>query len=133
MSIKSSESSNLVEITSRSSTFPNFSEAWRHHGLAVMLVQRNIKLRYAQTILGAIWVIIQPLLLTGILSLVVGAMLALPSDGSPYVLFAFSGTVLWTVFQRVVSETSISMAASGSLILKVYFPRVLVPVSGTLT
>ncbi len=133
MSIKSSESSNLVEITSRSSTFPNFSEAWRHHGLAVMLVQRNIKLRYAQTILGAIWVIIQPLLLTGTLALVLGAMLALPSDGSPYVLFVFSGTVLWSAFQRVVNETSVSMVGSVNLISKIYFPRVLVPISGAFT
>jgi lipopolysaccharide transport system permease protein len=123
----------VVEVSSRRPLFPDLAEAWHHRGLAMVLMQRNIKLRYAQTILGAIWVIIQPLLLTGTLSLVLGAMLSLPSDGSPYVLFAFSGTVLWTLFQRVVSETSISMAASGSLILKVYFPRVLVPVSGTLT
>src|SRR6266849_11072796 len=102
----------VVEVTSRRSLFPDLAEAWHHRGLAIVLVQRNIKLRYAQTILGAIWVIIQPLLLTGTLALVLGAMLALPSDGSPYVLFVFSGTVLWSAFQRVVNETSVSMVGS---------------------
>jgi lipopolysaccharide transport system permease protein len=127
------ECSNVVDITHRIPVFPDLREAWRRRGLSLMLIQRNLKLRYAQTFLGAVWLVIQPLLLTGILSLVLGSMLSLPTDGSPYFLFVFSGTVLWSFFQRIVNDTSTSMVASAGLISKVYFPRILVPVSGALT
>jgi lipopolysaccharide transport system permease protein len=122
-----------VEISSERPIFPDFAEAWRRRGVAAMLAKRNIKLRYAQTILGVVWVVVQPLLLTGTLTLVLGMMFSLPTDGSPYLLFVFSGTVLWSAFQRIVIETSTSMVSSGALILRVYFPRVLVPISAALT
>jgi lipopolysaccharide transport system permease protein len=123
----------LVEITNRIPLFPDLHEAWRCSGVAAMLIRRNIKLRYAQTYLGAIWLIIQPLLVTGVLSLVLGAMLSLPTDGSPYFLFVFSGMVLWTLFLRVVNEASTSLVASVGLISKVYFPRILIPIAAAVT
>jgi lipopolysaccharide transport system permease protein len=123
----------LIEITSKRPLFPDLAEAWRRRGLAAMLVRRNVKLRYTQTALGSVWIVLQSLLLTGTLTLVLGMLLSMPSDGVPYVLFAFTGTVIWSAFSRVVNETSMSMVASGNLILKVYFPRVLVPISGAVT
>jgi lipopolysaccharide transport system permease protein len=98
-----------------------------------MLTLRNVKVRYKQTILGSAWIVIQPLLLTGALTLVLGGFLSVPSDGLPYALFAFTGTALWSAFQRTINDTGISLAASGSIILKVYFPRILVPVAALLT
>lgn len=123
----------VTEITSRDPFFPDLAEAWRHRQLALMLTQRNIKVRYKQTILGSLWIILQPLLLTGMLTLILGMVLAVPSDGVPYALFAFTGTTLWSAFQRTLTDTSTSLANSGSVILKVYFPRILVPVSALLT
>lgn len=123
----------VTEITSREPIFPDLREAWRHRQLAVMLAQRNLKVRYKQTILGSAWIVIQPLLLTGMLTLVLGALLSVPSGGLPYALFAFTGTALWTAFNRVVTDTGISLASSSNVILKVYFPRVLVPAAALLT
>ncbi|MGH6977147.1 MAG: ABC transporter permease [Stellaceae bacterium] len=123
----------VTEITSREPIFPDLREAWRHRQLAVMLAQRNIKVRYKQTILGSAWIVIQPLLLTGMLTLILGALLSVPSGGLPYALFAFTGTGLWTAFNRVVTDTGISLASSSNVILKVYFPRVLVPAAALLT
>ncbi len=120
-------------ITSKPKIFPDMREAWEHRALALMLTRRNIKIRYMQTLLGSVWVIIQPILLTGALTLVGGVLLAAPSQGLPYILFAFTGTTVWSLFQRTVTDTSTSLAVSGPIILKVYFPRILVPVSTALT
>jgi lipopolysaccharide transport system permease protein len=123
----------VTEITSRDPIFPDLADAWRHRQLALVLTRRNIKVRYKQTILGSLWIVLQPLLLTGMLTLVLGRLLAVPSDGLPYALFAFTGATLWNAFQRTLTDTSTSLANSGSVILKVYFPRILVPVTALLT
>jgi len=71
--------------------------------------------------------------ITGVLTIVGGMLLQAPSQGIPYPLFAFTGTVIWSLFQRVLIDTSTSLALSGPIILKVYFPRILVPISSVLT
>jgi lipopolysaccharide transport system permease protein len=123
----------ITEISSRRRVLPDMREAWRHRRLAVMLMQRNIKVRYRQTVLGSLWVVLQPLLLTGVLTVVLGMILQIPSGDLPYVLFALSGTTIWSAFQRALNDTGISLASSGAIILKVYFPRILVPISAALT
>jgi lipopolysaccharide transport system permease protein len=123
----------VTEITSTRALFPDLREAWHHRHLGVMLARRNIKARYMQTLLGSVWIIIQPLLLTGMLTLILGMLLSVPSDGLPYLLFAFTGTIIWSTFQRAVTDTGISLAGSGNIILKVYFPRILIPISSALT
>ena len=120
-------------ISSKPRLFPDLGEAWEHWHLAVMMARRNIKIRYMQTMLGSIWIIIQPILLTGAITLIGGILLAAPSQGLPYILFAFTGTTIWNLFQRTLIDTSTSLAISGPIILKVYFPRILVPVSSALT
>lgn len=129
----SADASPVVEIRSGDPFFPDLGEAWRHRHLAFMLAQRNIKVRYKQTILGSLWMLLQPLLLTVMLTLVAGMLLSVPSGGIPYALFAFTGTSLWSAFQRAMTDTGISLANSSSLILKVYFPRILIPVASLLT
>jgi lipopolysaccharide transport system permease protein len=123
----------VIEIRSRDPFFPDFADAWRHRQLALMLTQRNVKVRYKQTILGSLWIVFQPLLLTGMLTLVLGMLLSVPSGGLPYALFALTGASLWNAFQRTLIDTSVSLANSGSVILKVYFPRILIPVAALLT
>jgi lipopolysaccharide transport system permease protein len=125
--------SGAVEITARQPLFSDLTEAWQYRWMAVALARRNIKTRYTQTILGPGWFILQPILFTGVLTLVMGAILKVSSDGVPYVLFAGSGTVLWTTFNRGLIETSTSLVATGGIFSKVYFPRILVPVAALMT
>jgi len=73
------------------------------------------------------------LILAGLLTIIVGMLLHAPSDGLPYALFALSGSSIWNTFQRATNDTSISFASSGNIILKVYFPRILIPLSAALT
>jgi lipopolysaccharide transport system permease protein len=121
------------EISAKQQYFPELGEAWEHRDLAWVLARRNLKLRYAQTILGSVWIVIQPILLAGMLTAIFGLLISLPTDGVPYALFAFAGTTLWSAFQRALIDTGISMAGNSAIILKVYFPRVLVPLASVLT
>ena len=121
------------EIDAKHRYFPELGEAWQHRHLAWVLARRNLKLRYAQTILGSVWIVIQPVLLAGMLTAIFGLLIALPTDGVPYALFAFAGTTLWSVFQRAVVDTGISMVGNAAIIIKVYFPRILVPLASVLT
>ena len=120
------------EIIAKQQYFPELGEAWQHRHLAWVLARRNLKLRYAQTVLGSVWIVIQPVLLAGMLTAVFGLLIALPTDGVPYALFAFAGTTLWSAFQRALVDTGISMAGNSAIILKVYFPRILVPLASVL-
>jgi lipopolysaccharide transport system permease protein len=122
-----------TEISATHSYFPDLAAAWNHRSLAFALAKRNIKARYMQTALGSVWIVMQPLLLTGALTLVFGMLLSVPTDGIAYPVFVFTGTVVWSAFQRALNDTGMSLASSGNLILKVYFPRILIPVSSILT
>src|SRR5579863_3389325 len=117
----------VMTITSAPALMPDFEECWRNRGLLWMLVRRNIKVRYMQTMLGSTWIVIQPLLLAGMLTVVMGAVLGAPSGDIPYPLFAFTGSAIWNTFQRAFSETSTSFTNSATIIQKVYFPRILIP------
>jgi lipopolysaccharide transport system permease protein len=123
----------VTEITTGARFFPDLAEAWRHRALAVVFARRNLKIRYKQTILGRFWLVVQPLPLTIVLTVFLGKLLSVPSDGMPYALFAFCGTALWAAFQRCVGDASTSLVANSGLLSKVYFPRVLVPISAFLT
>jgi lipopolysaccharide transport system permease protein len=123
----------VVEITSTPPLLPDFAESWRYRWMALALARRNIVTRYTQTMLGPGWFIIQPIMLTGILALVMGAILGAPSDGMPYLLFCGTGAVLWTTFNRSIIEIAMSLVATGGIFGKVYFPRLLVPVAALLT
>ena len=123
----------VTQITSRNPFIPDFVEAWRHHQLAFVLAQRNIKARYTQTLLGSVWIVIQPILLTGVFTLIFGALLSVPTDGMPYIIFAFSGTVIWSTFQRALTDTGMSLVTNSAIVMKVYFPRILIPISTIFT
>jgi lipopolysaccharide transport system permease protein len=110
-------------------TWPGFDlpELWRYRGLLVFLVWREIKVRYAQTVLGAAWAVLQPVLTTVVFTVIFGWFARLPSDGVPYPLFALAALVPWTYFNTAVSGASNSLIANTSLVTKVYFPRLVIP------
>jgi lipopolysaccharide transport system permease protein len=104
-------------------------ELWRYRELLWVLTVRDIKVRYKQTALGILWVVIQPLLLMGVFSLFLGQFAKVPSDGFPYPLFVYAGLVPWTFFANAISTAGNSLVSSAQLITKVYFPRMLIPLS----
>jgi lipopolysaccharide transport system permease protein len=105
------------------------AELWAYRDLLVILTERNLKLRYKQTALGVIWVILQPLIAALIFAVIFGVFAQLPTDGSPYLLFAFAGTLVWNLVSNSVNRAGNSLVGDVNLISKVYFPRMIIPMS----
>ena len=110
----------------------DWGELWRYRDLWVTLALRDIMLRYRQTALGVAWVVLLPLLASGVFTLVFGVVAKLPSDGSPYFLFVFAGYLGWTSFQNTLQRCSISLVGNSVLISRVYFPRIILPTATVL-
>jgi lipopolysaccharide transport system permease protein len=104
----------------------------RHRELLYFLTWRDIKVRYKQTALGIAWAILQPLAVALALAVFLGRMIHLPSDNLPYPVFVYAGMVLWQLFAQGLTESSNSIVNNERLISKVYFPRLLVPLSAIL-
>jgi lipopolysaccharide transport system permease protein len=107
---------------------PDLRELYRYRELLYLLTWRDITVRYKQTVMGAAWAILQPVLATVIFSVFFGHIGKIPSEGVPYPVFALAGLVPWTFFSNGLILGSNSLVANVSFITKVYFPRVLVPV-----
>jgi lipopolysaccharide transport system permease protein len=110
----------------------NFRELWHYRDLLRILIERDVKLRYKQTALGLLWVIIQPLIAAGIFTIIFGLFVKVGSDGVPYLLFSFSGLLGWTYFAGALQRASGSLVSNSQLISKVYFPRLIIPLAHTL-
>jgi lipopolysaccharide transport system permease protein len=104
-------------------------DLWEYRELLYFLTWRDIKIRYKQTVLGASWAIIQPFLAMVVFSLFFGRLAGVPSDGLPYPLFAFTALVPWSFFANGLTQSSNSLVGSSHLITKVYFPRMIIPIS----
>jgi lipopolysaccharide transport system permease protein len=109
----------------------SLSELWPYRDLFWILAVRDVKLRYKQTALGITWVILQPILTSGIFAVVFGTLAKLPSDNSPYMLFAYAGTLPWILFSQSLSRAGGSLVAARDMIAKVYFPRMILPIAST--
>jgi lipopolysaccharide transport system permease protein len=107
-------------------------ELWRYRDLWLTLALRDVKLRYRQTALGVAWVVLLPLLASGIFTLVFNVVAKLPSDGSPYFLFVFAGYLGWNAFQNTLQRCGISLIGNTALVTKVYFPRIILPAASVL-
>lgn len=105
----------------------NLREMWEYRDLLLLLVWREVKSRYAQTILGVGWAIIQPFVSMVVFSIVFGRLAEVPSDGVPYPIFNFAAMVPWTYFSNSLSGASTSLASASRMISKVYFPRLIIP------
>ena len=108
-------------------------ELWEYRELLYFLTWRDIKVRYKQTVLGAAWAIIQPVLTMVVFSLFFGKLAQVPSDGIPYPVFSFAALVPWTFFANGLSQSSASVVGSAHVIKKLYFPRLVVPISSVLS
>lgn len=104
-------------------------EVWAARDLLFALGVRDVKVRYKQTLLGVAWVVLQPLIAAGILSVVFGTVAKLPSDGVPYFLFSYVGFLIWNAFQSTLTRAGTSLVQHQNLLTKVYFPRLLLPLS----
>ena len=107
-------------------------ELWEFREVLYFLVWRDIKVRYRQTLIGATWAIVQPFMTMVVFTVFFGRLAKMPSDGIPYPLFAFAALVPWTFFANGLTQGANSLVASGHLITKVYFPRLLVPTARVL-
>lgn len=102
-------------------------DLWQYRELLYFLTWRDVKVRYKQTVLGAAWAILQPLLTMLIFTLLFGELAGIPSEGIPYPIFAFGGLLIWVFFSNSVTNSGNSLVGSSNLITKIYFPRMIIP------
>jgi lipopolysaccharide transport system permease protein len=107
----------------------DWRELWAYRELLWVLTTRDIKVRYKQTVLGAAWAIIRPFLTMVIFSVVFGQLAKMPSDGYPYPVFVYAGLLPWIFFSAAISTSGQSLVGSANLLSKVYFPRLIIPLS----
>jgi lipopolysaccharide transport system permease protein len=103
---------------------------WEYRDLLYFLVWRDVKVRYKQTAIGIAWVILQPVLTMVVFSLVFGRFAKIPSDGLPYPVFMYAGLLPWNLFASSLSRGSESVVTNSTLISKIYFPRLILPIAG---
>ncbi len=111
----------------------NWVELWRYKELFYIFVWRDVKVRYKQTVLGLVWAIFQPIVTMIIFSIFFGRLAKIPSDNVPYPIFVFTGLLFWTYYQTALTNATGSLVENENIIKKVYFPRMIMPVSSTIT
>jgi len=107
-------------------------ELWQYRELLYFFVWRDVKVRYKQTVLGVAWAVLQPLFTMVIFSLFFGRLAKIPSEGVPYPIFSYTALIPWIFFANGINQSTSSLVTGGSLIKKVYFPRLIVPISSVL-
>ena len=124
-----SDKKQIVIESKPSWKFFDFKELKEFKDLFFLLSLRDVKLRYKQTLLGVLWVVFQPLATVIVFTYIFGRLAKMPSDGVPYLIFAFSGLLPWFFFSQAIQRGSNSLISDAKLITKVYFPRMIVPIS----
>lgn len=121
-------------IKPKSSVFDiDWGEIWDSRDLLYFLTWRDIKVRYKQTTLGILWIILQPLVSTVLFTFVFGNFAKIPSDNIPYPVFVYIGLLFWNFFSATLTNASNSLLANENIIKKVYFPRIISPIAATLS
>ena len=108
-----------------------FGELWKYRDLLFILALRDVRLRYKQTALGVIWVIMQPLVAALIFAIIFGQLAGLPSGETPYLLFVFAGLLPWNLFAGALQRAGNSLIGDARLITKIYFPRMVIPIGSS--
>lgn len=109
----------------------DLAELWRYRELLYFFAWRDVKVRYKQTVFGAAWAVLQPLLLMAVFSIFLGRLGGIPSDGAPYPLFVYAALVPWTLFSQSLTTASQSLVDNANLVSKIFFPRLLLPLAAT--
>lgn len=111
----------------------NLKELWQNKELLYFFTWRDLKVRYKQTAIGVLWALFQPFIAMVVFSVFFGNLAKIPSDGIPYPIFVYTGLLLWQFFSNSLSHASNSLVDNKHIITKVYFPRLILPVSSTVT
>jgi len=111
----------------------DMKELWQYRELLYFFTWRDIKVRYKQTFIGVTWAIFQPFITMVVFSIFFGGLAKMPSDGVPYPIFVYVGLLFWQFFSSALSDTSMALISNQSIITKVYFPRLILPVSSVIT
>jgi lipopolysaccharide transport system permease protein len=114
-------------------SFQDLKELWNYRELLYFFTWRDLKVRYKQTLIGAAWAILQPFITMVVFSVFFGQLANVPSDGVPYPIFVYVGLLFWQFFSSALADTSNVLISNQSIITKVYFPRLILPVSAVLT
>jgi lipopolysaccharide transport system permease protein len=123
----------VVVIEPRRSWFDlNLKALWDYRELLYFLAWRDLKARYAQTVMGLAWAVVQPLFMMLMFTVIFSKIARFPSDGIPYPLFAYAALLPWTFFAKSLDRGGFSVVAESNLITKIYFPRLIIPLSATL-
>ncbi|MFZ5994940.1 MAG: ABC transporter permease [Thermodesulfobacteriota bacterium] len=111
----------------------NFAELWRYRELFGFLTWRDVLVRYKQTVLGVLWAVLQPLLTMVIFTVIFGKLAKLPSKGAAYPVMTFAALLPWQFFANALTQGSHSVVSAGNMVKKIYFPRLIIPASATLS
>lgn len=113
--------------------YVDLREIIHYRDLLFFMIKRNIKVKYKQTVLGGLWAVIQPFFMMVVFTLFFGKLAKIPSDGIPYPIFNFSAMVVWAYFSQALSQSGNSIVGEGNLISKIYFPRIIIPLTPVLS
>src|SRR3979411_2274478 len=108
-------------------------EVWEYRELLYFFAMRDIKIRYKQTAIGILWVVLQPLMTMGVFTIFFGRLAKLPSQGLPYPVFYFAALVPWAYFSLALTNCTNIVVENQNVITKVYFPRLILPVAAVLS
>src|SRR3989304_1812630 len=126
---------NNISVIKPKKTFSlnDFKEIWQYRELLYFFTWRDLKVRYKQTFIGVAWAIFQPFITMVVFSIFFGGLAKIPSDGVPYPIFVYVGLLFWQFFSSALSDTSMTLISNQSIITKVYFPRLILPISSVMT
>ena len=129
----SSQSTSTVIKPKKTFSLRDFKELWNYRELLYFFSWRDLKVRYKQTAIGVLWAIFQPFVTMIVFTVFFGKLIRVPSDGVPYPIFVYVGLLFWQFFSDSLGETSNSLISNQAIITKVYFPRLILPVSSVIT
>lgn len=129
MKTATSEPRTIILRPSRGFSFLDFRELWIYRELVYFLTWRSLKVRYKQTILGAVWAVLEPFLTMVVFTIFFGNLAKVGSDNIPYPIWSYAGLLPWGLFSKALSDASRSLVANSHMITKIYFPRIILPLS----
>ena len=123
----------ITYVSSKQKWFSvNLKDIWKYRDLIILFVKRDLTTNYKQTVLGPLWIVINPLLSTTVFTVIFGVIAGIPTDGTPQFLFYMSGNILWNFFSSCLNRASGTFLGNARLFGKVYFPRLVMPISAIL-
>lgn len=132
-SLTQSDPDTIILRPSRGWSALNLADLWRYRELIFFLTWRDLKVRYKQTVLGVAWAVIRPVITMVIYSLIFGNLAQLDSEGVPYSIFTYVALLPWQLFSKAMNDAGRSMVSNRNMVTKIYFPRLVIPVSTILS